>query len=208
MSLPIYRYNEVDTSNLEISTPIKIKDEEIMFINHFDKKRNMMKRILIESESIFIDNHGLKDSKKNTSINVPLDGKQLACINLESFLDKIDKFFSSTQTKLKMFGDNVDKYEYVPCISMGIDGMTNYCKMNFNFRSNENLTVIHKIKNKSKKKIIAKKMKDIIKNIPLNSIIKMIFHLEKVWIGQNPIEGQMTTLYGISIKIISIQIKN
>ncbi|MEM0354192.1 MAG: hypothetical protein QXW79_01285 [Thermoplasmata archaeon] len=130
-SIPIYKYKDIDFSNIEVSELNKEGTQPLSYISYNDPIRNMRTRILVQTGRIKLTSHGIppldrEDSKnhyypddsKREFIKIPLDPDQPACVELKKFLEKVDSWAGSSEIRRRLFGKKEDKYEYQSCIKI------------------------------------------------------------------------------------------
>jgi len=131
-SAPIYRYDEIDFANVDISEFNTEGRQPLAYLNYHDKMRNASTKMLIQSKKIELTSHGIpsldKEGEKEKGfyptdaerefIKIPLDPKQKNCMELRKHIAAADEYFGSDEMKKQLFGKRADEFEYNPCIRM------------------------------------------------------------------------------------------
>lgn len=126
---PIFKYNQVDLKNIEVSEFDRSGKQPMAFINYNDSDRNASVKLIIQTDEIKITSHGIPkldgpdskndfypDDTKREFMKVPLDPEQKGCEKLRKFMERVDEHFGSDEFRKKLFGKRADRYQYMPTI--------------------------------------------------------------------------------------------
>lgn len=127
-TVPIYRYKDINFSNVEISELTnKTGRQPLSYIHYNDPKYpNMQRKILVQSGWIKLTYYGIpsldaergfytEDSHREF-IKIPLDPGQEACNDLKNHLEEADEWAGSDTIRKKLLGKRANNYEYQSCI--------------------------------------------------------------------------------------------
>jgi hypothetical protein len=171
----IYRYKDINFSNVEISELNKTGKQPLSYIYYNDPAYpNSQRKLLLQSGWIKLTHYGIppldtergfytEDSQREF-IKIPLDPRQDSCRDLRNHLEDADEWAGSSEIRKKLLGNYANNYEYQSCIrtpqlieSFGEDdndgkkdvendSPVNYVKMKFNVVTNENKDRINQTK--------------------------------------------------------------
>ena len=128
ISVPVYKYKEIDFANAEVTEFNKDGTQFLAYINYRDDKLGENSKILVQSGLIKISSHGIPsldkkgskrtyypDDSKREFIKIPLNDTS-ACNDLRKHLEAADEWAGSDEMRKKLFGKRANKYQYMPCI--------------------------------------------------------------------------------------------
>ena len=232
-NVPVYKYNEIDFNNVQVSEPKKFGRQKSSFIFYNDPKLNSETRILVQTDKIKLINHPIPrldpegtangfypDDSKREFIKISLDNEQKSCRKLRKNLEDIDAWANSLRIKKILFGNNYNDYIYQPCIKIPKKDdekdkkpnapkfpQCDWVKMNFNIFNTEKEKIIKTVLRKTgvQKPIPVKEIQDIANEITLNTELRLVFQYSKIWIFGTKSAGSNKTLYGVGFKVMTIQ---
>lgn len=221
MNPVIQHLHNIDLSQIELSGPhdpnIKLQD---IYINYFDKNNNMMTKMLMQSDQIELlrsnssviieENNCAQNDHAEDIIQIPIDPTQDNCLKLKNFVENIDRWAQSPETRTKLFGEKSDSYIYESTLkSYEGNFIKDFIQMKFNIIISDNdnrrknmtkfVKKIHRIKMTMERSSI----KSLNSELKIGTKIRFIFFCNKVWVAKNDQSNNFT--YGVGLKIIAIE---
>jgi hypothetical protein len=215
------KYNDINFSHIEVSDLNHNKNQSVAYINY--REQNTVTKMIMQCDWIRLADNDTPHFRNifivagnEEYIRIPLDLGQVSCGELRTHLKLVDKWASSSEMRKKLFGANMDKYQYVPCNSENrcFEDYNNttieYCEMKFNMdtcgQNRINRTMLVKLEDNDKRTIIhAPTTTKIAKEINFSRGIKVFFVHNKIWTGIQSDADSGIMLYGIQIKVKAIE---
>lgn len=210
---PIYRYEDVNFDNLEVTELVQEGNQPFAYIDMYDAKRNAKTKILVQnSGKIKINSQWLDEMYPNNAsreyIKIPLDPEQPACMELRKHLAAADEWAGSEKMRKRLFGKRADKYQYQPCIKYDNSKNAEYVKMKFVIieqgGDRVNKTALQRIEGDKKIKINAMTITQFVDEIRFLSEFKFIFCYSRIWANKVADVGEYMIRYGLVLKIMAI----
>jgi hypothetical protein len=190
-------YIDLDFERMDLFRPVYLK--------YNDPIREQKRRIYLETDWIrlvggknYLISHGSK------TMTIPLDPNQLSCIQLKNFSEDLTTFFSSKETRRKIFGGESDNYHYLRTDP-------NTTCMYFHHKNYKIATEFLEMDDNKKNPMNLKDILAISKEITYQTEIKLVFVL-KLWVRYSESVNRSETsipinTYGINFEATSIQYK-
>lgn len=221
----VYNYEDVDFNKIEISELNMDYKQPMRFLTYNDPDKNFKTKLYVKtSGKIKLPIYGIPpldaknainsfhpDDKSREFIKVPLIEGDQACDALRRHLEEVDEWAASAETRKRVLGKGMEKFEYKKCIKTAepssnpkstfpvVDSVTFKFDMYNEGDDRINKTKLKRIEDGKRGEVVAKTIGDIAKEIGYMSELRIIFNYHKFWFFK------ANKLYGISLKAMVIE---